>query len=156
MKRSAWLVLILLFFTASRLAAKAYSASGLILQVDRAHRSLQVSCQAIPGQMDAMVMTLAVHDAKALDGLKPGMMIDFALAVREDESYAEDIRIHPYENAAQEQMAARQLKILEDAASHSPAAPALEIGQPAPDFTLIDQNRQRVTFSHFAGKVVAI
>ena len=101
-------------------------------------------------------MTLAVEDAKALDGLKPGMMIDFALAVHEHENYAKDIRIHPYENAAQEPMAARQLKILEEAAPHSPAAPALEIGQPVPDFTLVDQNRQSVTFSQFAGKVVAI
>jgi protein SCO1/2 len=156
MKSTRWLVLVLLFFTASRLAARDYSASGLVLQVDPAHRSVQVSCQAIPGQMDAMVMTLAVEDAKTLDGLKPGMMIDFVLAVRGHENYAKDIRIHPYENAAQEPMAARQLKILEDAASHSPAAPALEIGQPVPDFTLIDQNGQSVTFSHFAGKVVAI
>jgi protein SCO1 len=156
MKRSAWLVLIFLFFTASRLAAKDYSASGLILQVDSAHRSLLVSCQAIPGQMDAMVMTLAVHSAKALDGLKPGMMIDFMLTVQGNESYAEDIRIHPYENASQEPMAARQLKVLEEAASLTPAAPALKVGQSVPDFTLIDQNRQRVTFSQFSGKVVAI
>ena len=156
MKRGAWLVLILLFFTASRLAARDYPATGLVLQVNPAHRSVQVSCQAIPGQMDAMAMTLAVEDAKTLDGLIPGMMIDFALAAHGHEKYAKDIRIHPYENAAQEPMAARQLKILEDAASHSPAAPALEIGQPVPDFTLIDQNRQSVTFSHFAGKVVAI
>lgn len=156
MKRGAWLVLILLFFTASRLAARDYSASGVILQVDRAHRSVQVSCQAIPGQMDAMVMTLVVEDAKTLDGLKPGMMIDFALAVHEHENYAKDIRIHQYENVTQEPMAAQQLKILEEAASHSPAAPALGIGRPVPDFTLIDQNRQSVTFSQLAGKVVAI
>jgi protein SCO1 len=138
------------------LAARDSSASGLILQVDRAHRSLQVSCQAIPGQMDATVMTLLVHNAKTLDGLKPGMLIDFSLAVREHENYARDIHIHPYENATQEPMAARQLKILEEAASHSRAAPALEIGQHVPDFTLIDQNRQSVTFSRFTGKVVAI
>jgi protein SCO1/2 len=156
MKRRAWLILILLFFTAFRLAARDYPASGLVLQVDPAHRSVQVSCQAIPGQMDATVMTLVVEDAKTLDGLKPGTMIDFALAVHGHENYAKDIRIHPYENATQEPMAARQLKILEEAASPSPAAPALEIGQPVPDFTLIDQNRQSVTFSHFAGKVVAI
>jgi len=156
MKSAVWLVLVLLFFTASRLAARDYPASGLVLQVDPAHRSVEVSCEAIPGQMDAKVMTLAVEDAKTLDGLKPGVMIDFALAVQGHENYAKDIRVHPYENAAQEPMAARQLKILEDAASHSPAGPALEIGQPAPDFTLVDQNRQSVTFSHFAGKVVAI
>ncbi len=157
MKRCAWIILVLLFFTASGLAAQEYSASGLILKVDPAHRSLQVSCQAIPGHMDAMVMALRVADAKSLDGLKKGMMVDFTLAVEQQENYAKNIRIHPYENAAQEQMAARQLKILEDAAaSHSAATPALEIGQAVPDFTLIDQNRRSVTFSHFAGKVVAI
>jgi protein SCO1/2 len=156
MKRRACRLLVSLFFAALPLIAKDYAASGLVLRVDPAHRSLRVSCQAIPGQMDAMVMTLAVRSARALDGLKPGMMIDFALAVQGNESYAEDIRIHPYENASQEPMAARQLKILEEAASLSPAVPALKIGQRVPDFTLIDQNRQSVTFSQFAGKVVAV
>src|SRR5207244_12898638 len=51
---------------------------------DLEHLSLEVSCQAIPGYMDAMVMTFPVHNAEAIDGLAPGMMIDFKLDVRKD------------------------------------------------------------------------
>jgi protein SCO1/2 len=107
--------------------------------------------------MEAMAMTLPVRHAEALKNLKPGMLIDFTLDVRQDASYVEDIRVRKYENTAQEPMAVRQLQIL-DAATASAAhpAPVLEIGQGVPNFTLIDQNRANVRLSDFAGKVVAI
>ena len=137
--------------------AKKYAASGLILQVDRAHASLELSCQAIPGYMDAMVMTLPVRDAKSLDGLKPGTTIDFTLTVGKDAAYVEDIRIHAYENAAQEPMASRQLQIL-DAATAGVANQirVLDVGQAVPEFTLTDQANHPVRLSQFAGKVAAI
>src|SRR5207244_10491293 len=100
---------------------------------DLEHLSLEVSCQAIPGYMDAMVMTFPVHNAEAIDGLAPGMMIDFKLDVRKDTVYADQIRVHAYENTAQEPMAARQLEIL-DAATGPPSrtGPALLVGQTVP------------------------
>ncbi|HLV94094.1 MAG TPA: SCO family protein [Candidatus Acidoferrales bacterium] len=157
MKCGSWLAAVLLLFASPSVAAKTYSASGLILHVDRANRSVEVSCRAIPGYMDAMVMTLPVHTTEALNKLKPGMIIDFKLTVRKDAAYAEDIRVHAYENSAQEPMAARQLEILE-AATGAPSRtePTLEVGQAVPDFTLIDQKRESITLSHLAGKVVAI
>src|SRR5207244_9003989 len=75
---------LLLLWAAPLFAGETYSASGLVLRVDREHLSLEVSCQAIPGYMDAMVMTFPVHNAEAIDGLAPGMMIDFKLDVRKD------------------------------------------------------------------------
>ena len=48
---------LLLLWAAPLFAGETYSASGLVLRVDREHLSLEVSCQAIPGYMDAMVMT---------------------------------------------------------------------------------------------------
>jgi len=148
---------LLLLWAAPLFAGETYSASGLVLRVDREHLSLEVSCQAIPGYMDAMVMTFPVHNAEAIDGLAPGMMIDFKLDVRKDTVYADQIRVHAYENTAQEPMAARQLEIL-DAATGPPSrtGPALLVGQTVPDFTLIDQRRKGVTVSSFKGKVVAI
>jgi protein SCO1 len=154
--RGSLLVFSLLLMV-PRLFGETYSASGVVLSADRDHLALQVSCQAIPGYMEAMVMTFPVHDSKALDGLKPGVLIDFRLDVRKDAVYAEQIYIRAYENPTQEPMAARQLEIL-DAATSSPSrnAPVLEIGQTVPDFTLIDQRHDTVTLSALKGKVVAI
>lgn len=150
-------LLLLLRWGAPFLAGETYSATGLVLRADREHLSLEVSCQAIPGYMDAMVMTFPVHNAEAIDGLTPGMMIDFKLDVGKDMVYADQIRVHAYENTAQEPMAARQLEILDAAtapASHT--GPALLVGQTVPDFTLIDQRRKNIAVSAFKGKVVAI
>jgi protein SCO1 len=156
MKRLLCLLLLLLW-AAPLLAGETYSASGLVLRVDRGHLSLEVSCQAIPGYMDAMVMTFPVHNATAIDGLTPGMMIDFKLDVRNDIVYADQIRVHAYENTAQEPMAERQLEILDAVtAPASRTGRALLVGQTVPDFTLIDQRRKSITVSAFKGKVVVI
>ena len=157
MRRRVALLPVAILLCAATVAAKSHSASGLILEVDPAHRSVEVSCQAIPGYMEAMAMTLPVRRAEALKNLKPGMLIDFTLDVREGTTYAEEIRVRKYENPAQEPMAARQLEIL-DAATASATHPAavLEIGQAVPNFTLLDQNRANVSLSEFGGKVVAI
>jgi protein SCO1 len=137
--------------------AKSYPDSGLILRVDRAHQSLEISCAAIPGYMDAMVMTLPVRDAKSLDGLQAGTAIDFTLRVDKTTACVEDIRIREYENTAQEPMASRQLQILESASGEKTKKPAeLKAADTIPDFALIDQDGQRVTLSQFAEKVAAI
>jgi len=157
MRRRGCLLILSLLFAAPCLFGETYSASGLILFADREHLSLKVSCQAIPGYMDAMVMSFPVHNSKALDGLRPGMLIDFKLDVRQDAAYAEQIRVRAYENVAQEPMAARQLEILDAATSVSARnAQVLQVGQAAPDFTLTDQKRESVTLSGLRGKVVAI
>src|SRR6202011_208188 len=104
MKRIAWRSMICVVVVVPGVSAKTYPASGLVLEVDRAHLSFEVSCQAISGYMDEMVMTLRVREASALDRLKPGMMIDFILTLRGETAYAEKIRVHVYENTAQEPM----------------------------------------------------
>lgn len=157
MLRRLYLLMFSLLLAAPCLYGETYSASGLVLVADREHLALQVSCQAIPGYMEAMVMTFPVHNVKALDGLKPGMLIDFKLDVGKDAAYAEQIRVRAYENATPEPMAARQLEILDAATSPSSHdAPVLQVGQSVPDFTLIDQRRDSVTLSALKGKVVAI
>lgn len=157
MRLRGCLLMLSLFLIAPSLFGETYSASGVVLFADRDHLALKVSCQAIPGYMEAMVMTFPVHDSKTLDGLKPGMLIDFMLDVGKDAAFAEQIRIRAYENAAQEPMAARQLEILDAATSSSSRnPPVLQVGQAVPDFTLIDQKRETVTLSALRGKVVAI
>jgi protein SCO1/2 len=156
MKGRACLIGLSLLLAACPLFCKSYSASGLVLRTDPDHLSLEISCRAIPGYMQAMVMTFPVRNVRDLDGLKAGMMIDFMLDVRKDAAYAEQIRIHAYENASQEPMAARQLEILDAATSAPSRLPVLQVGDAVPDFTLIDQRRESARLSALQGKVVAI
>jgi len=137
--------------------AKKYATTGLILRIDREHREMIISCAAIPGYMDAMVMTLPVRDAKSLEGLKPGVTVDFTLSVDASAAVMDEVRLRPYENTAQEPMASRQLQILEAATPNATKpAPALAVGEAVPDFVLTDQANHRVEFSQFAGRVTAI
>jgi protein SCO1/2 len=133
--------------------AKRYPVTGVILKIDKAHRSLVASIAAIPGYMEAMSMPFFVHDARELDNLQPGAYVDFTLVVDKDDSWAEGIRLHPWVSMEQEPLRARRLQLLQGAAE---PARDLEPGQPVPNFTLTDQTGQRVTLSQFAGKVVAV
>jgi len=138
-------------------AGERHTAFGVVLQIDRPHRTLRVSCGEIPGYMDAMVMDFPVRNAQDLDGLRPGTLIDFTLVAEKGSTYAASIRVHQFQNTDSEPMAARQLNLLEDLVGSGPeAARKLEIGQRVPDFHLIDQTNQPVSLSSFAGKVVGI
>jgi protein SCO1/2 len=132
-----------------------YPAKGLVLKVDRAHQTIVVSCQSIPGFMDAMLMPFSVKDAKELADLRPGAMIDFTLVVEEKSSHAEGVHVHGYQGLEPDPLTARRLKLMNQASDPSAMKP-VAIGQTVPDFTLTDQNRQPITLSKFAGKVVAL
>jgi len=150
-------VAVLLLLSASSRAAQQYSASGVVLQVDQAHKSLVVSCQAIPGFMNAMAMPFDVRFPKELDGVIAGATVEFTLVVGQKSSYAEHIHLRRYDSVEQDPLTARRLKLLSEI-SHpaSAAVKTLEVGQTVPNFTLTDQDNREVSFAQFAGKVVAI
>jgi protein SCO1/2 len=135
----------------SSAAAERYPVTGVILKIDRPHRTFVASCAAIPGYMEAMVMPFTVREEKALDGLDPSTPVEFTLVVEGRHSYAEAIRVHHYESLEQEPLRARRLQLLAD-----PGGNHLTLGQPVADFALTDQTGQRVALSQFAGKVVAL
>ena len=141
---------VLLLAALSLVAATRYPVTGIVLNVDRAHRSFDASCAAIPGYMDAMAMAYSVRNDGELADLKPGAYEDFTLVVEKKRSYAEGIRIHRYDASEREPLLARRLRLLE--APHATVKP----GDAVPDFTLTDQAGRRVTLSQWAGKVVAV
>ena len=158
--RTTWRVGFLTFalglaVTSLAFADQRYPVKGLILKLDPAGKAMIVSASAIPGFMEAMTMPYSVRDAKELDGLKPGTMIDFTLVVERDSSYAEAIHVHSYQGLEPDPLTARRLKLLNQATNPSTVKP-LAIGDSVPDFALTDQNRRRVALSKFAGKVVAL
>jgi protein SCO1/2 len=157
MKHVAILFALLGFGASLSFAAQEYPATGMVLKVDAPHRNFVVSCQSIPGFMDAMTMPFDVHELKELNGLTPGMTVDFTLVVEKDSSYAKDVHIKPYASLEQDPLTARRLKLMNSIGTPgSSSSKALTSGQAVPDFTLTDQSRRPVKFSQFAGRVVAI
>jgi protein SCO1/2 len=151
MKRGTLVAIAAFLFTAPAWPAERYRVTGIVLKIDRPHRSFVASCEAIPGYMEAMAMPFSVRDEKALDGLQPSNGIEFTLVVEDGHSYAEGIRTHHYQSMQQEALRARRLQLLQ-----GPEPSGLSLGQPVADFALTDQTGQRVALSQFAGKVVAV
>jgi protein SCO1/2 len=137
-------------------AEQQYSASGMVVKVDAAHQRVVISCQSIPGYMEAMTMPFEVRQSRDLDGIEPGMTVDFSLVVEKESSHVEGIRIRGYESVEQDPLTARRLKLLNQITGPKGQVKPVSSGQRVPDFTLIDQKNRRVRFSRFAGKVVAI
>jgi len=102
-------------------------------------------------------MSFSVRDAKMPDGLQPGAAVEFNLIVESDSWLAENLRVRPFESLELDPTEARRLKLVENATTNkTPAADSLHIGELVPDFRLTDQNRQSISLSQFAGKVVAL
>jgi protein SCO1/2 len=154
---SAAAALSLVLFCSSHLwAAQKYDVTGLLLHVDHTHRSISVSCREIPGYMDAMVMEFPVRGSEMVETLEPGATVEFSLVVEKDSSYGENVRVHPFESLELDPTEARRFKLMEQAMAARSAADVLHVGQPVTDFSLTDENWQRVSLSQFSGKVVAI
>jgi protein SCO1 len=136
-------------------SAQKYSGGGLVLSVDTSHQTILLSCESIPGYMDAMIMPISVRDPKLLTGLAPGLIVNFTLVVGDKSSYAESIQVRDFEDLGQQALAARRLKIIEDLdPADSQAGQLLKIGQKVPSVVLLDQNRNSVDLAGFAGKTV--
>jgi len=137
-------------------AAEEHKARGMVLKVDKTHRSLIVSCEAIPGYMEAMEMPFVVRDQSALAALKVGTTIDFHIVENGKVVYADQIQVSNAASHEPEPMEAGALTVLNRALKPSAAAQVVLEGQPVPDFALIDQAGQQIHLAQFQGKVVAL
>lgn len=137
-------------------AAQQYTVTGLVLKVDPSHGIFTVSCNRIPGYMEAMVMTFPVRKPETLNGIRPSAIVEFVLHADKESSYADDIRIRSFESVEQEPQEAERLKLLQDIANPGAPVAALAIGDAVPDVEFTDQNQQRVKFSQFTGEVVVL
>lgn len=151
-----WILLAAVFLSIPCFARQQYTARGMVMKVDQPHKTVLISCDNIPGFMEAMAMPFDVHDAKELDGLTPGKIVSFTLVVDGGNSYLEHVQVRPYETTEQDPLTARRLKLLNRINNPNAPSKMLAIGQTVPDFTLIDQAHHRVSLSHYAGKVVAL
>jgi protein SCO1/2 len=158
-RTAAALVALFLLFVCvliTHAAPQTYPVRGLLLKIDERTRTLLISCESIPGYMDAMVMPFNVRDTAVLDNLHTGSLIDFQLVVDGNNSYVEDIRQHHYESVEADPIAARRLKDLAAITDPENDVPEIQVGSKVPDFTLIDQLGRDVSLSELRGKVVAL
>jgi protein SCO1 len=157
------LMLVVALLAVSPLAPPSFAAqqkhevTGLLLAVDPSHQSITVSCNEIPGYMEAMVMSFRLKDSAPPQDLQPGVMVDFTLVVDNKTPSAKSLHVRPFESLELDPTQARRLKLIENASSaHPPSADVLHAGDPVPDFRLTDQNQQAVSLSQFRGKIVAL
>jgi len=157
MKNAVQLAAWLLIAVSVGWAAERYPVSGMVLKIDKERQILLVSHDRISGYMDAMVMPFHVREPKMLEGLQPGMKIDFTLVVGEEASHADEIHIKRFDSIEKDPLLVRRLQLLDSVLTPKDArAKAVAVGQPMPDFALTDQSGRRVALSQFAGKVVAL
>jgi protein SCO1/2 len=146
--------LLVLVTALTSLAADKHAAQGIVLKTDSKHNLLVVSCEAVPGYMDAMEMEFRVREPRALAGLKPGSGVKFTIVARGSKLYAEDVHENSTANFESEPMQAGELSAL--ANMLNPAAKALSVGERVPDFGLTDQTGKTIHLADFEGKVVAL
>jgi protein SCO1 len=154
----AGLLMICFCVFASLCAAgpKQYPAEGIVIEIDKKALSLVISCEPIPGYMDAMEMSFKVHDPMVLNGLTAGATVHFTMVEDGPQVFAEHIRIVKNVSDEAEPMEAARLGFLRRALDPNVAATAVQAGQVVPDFALTDQRHHSVHLSQFRGKVVAL
>ncbi len=136
-------------------APRQYEVKGMVVSLDRAARRFVASIDAIPNYMAAMTMPFEVRSAAELEGLAPGVFVQFTLVVDERSSYATGIRIVRFQSVEQDPFLASRLRLLQDIIG-SPGSKPIGVGDLVPDFTLTDQQRRPLTLSRLRGMVVAI
>jgi protein SCO1/2 len=155
-KHPVLLALAALLGTTGAWGAQRHPARGIVIQVGKAHRSLVVSCEAIPGYMDPMEMSFAVRDSGMLTAIKPGTTIRFIIVDRDHVLYADNLQATTAANLESEPMEAAGLTTLQAALNPSSAAQVVAQGQSVPDFELTDQEGKEIHLSGFLGKVVVL
>jgi protein SCO1/2 len=150
------LVSVLLLAGAHVWAAEQHSAQGILLEVHPAEHQIVVSCDAIPGYMAAMVMPFTVRGPEDLKTFAPGATVRFNMVEAQDQAYAEHLQLVRVTNFEAEPMEAGRLTLLHRTLDPNASAKIVAVGQPVPDFTLIDQAQQTTHLAQFKGKVIAL
>jgi protein SCO1/2 len=135
-----WLPLALLL-------AKSLLIEGLVLEVNSKDGVLVVSHKEIPGTMPAMSMPVRVRNTRQLDGVRPGMRVQFELDISGSASSARNLRILRAENTIEEDGRKVALPVPKE---------AIAPGDEMPDFLLRDQHGEAFRFHSSRGNVVAI
>jgi protein SCO1/2 len=125
---------------------------GEIVKVDTEHGMLHVAHEKIPGYMAAMTMEFTVSKGD-LANAKVGQRIRAELVERKGEFSLE--KIWPDDAATQTAVEAATKAHAQDTATRGKEV-YREIGEAAPEFTLLDQEGRTTSMSRFRGKQVML
>ena len=145
-----------LMLTAQIWATENHRMQGILVEVNPATQSIVVSCDAVPGYMEPMVMPFTVRGIADLKTLAPGMSVSFEMVEGKDEAFAQHLQVLRASNHESEPTEASRLTFLQRALDPEAEAKIVKIGQLVPDFALTDQTRKMTRLSQFRGKVVAL
>lgn len=124
-----------------------YPLQGLVLSSDPSRSTVTISHRAIPGVMPAMAMPIRLARPAEGEGLEPGAVVAFELALSRQGAVAHRLRRLPPSNQVEEDGQVVKLQ---------PPASQVAVGDLAPDFTLTDQDGQPVRLSDFRGRVTVV
>ena len=124
-------------------------------RVEQEPEHVTIQHEEIPGFMDAMRMRFAYKDKNLLGTLRVGDQVEGTLRVERSNGAVTDhellgltvTRPRPPGNCPQH---------LQETGPFARAAPALEIGEPVPDFTMTSQDGKTVKLTDLRGHVVAL
>lgn len=156
MLRKALLATAILAAATGNCRAEAHHVRGIVIAVEKEQHTLEVSCEGIPGFMDAMEMSFTVRDSNALARIKPGMTAQFSMAEENHVLYADNIQVGTSSDFGSEQMSAGSLTALEDAIDPASAKSVVQAGSAVPDFALTDQTGKTIRLSDLRGRVVVL
>jgi protein SCO1/2 len=155
-QRAAALAFAIVVGAAGICGAQERAAQGIVTGLDTTKRSLVVSCDAIPGYMDAMEMSFTVRDAKMLKTIRLGMTLRFTMVEENHVLYADHLQVSTAADFGPEQMQAGALTALESALDPATSSKIVQPGQLVPDFVLTDQAGKAIHLSDLRGKVVVL
>ena len=125
-----------------------YRLQGQVLSVDPSGTRAQIKHEEIEGLMPAMTMPYEVRDAKLLEGLAPGDLINATLVIESNGAYL----------SAVNKVGSAPLEASADAPSAfaSSGFELLKPGEAAPEAHFIDQDGRERDFKSFRGQPVVV
>jgi len=131
---------------ASKPDERRFTLQGQVISLDRPRRLAVVKHEDIKGFMPAMTMPYEVEDAKTLDALAPGDLINATLVVFANGAHLTEVK----------KVGTAPLEQPPASPSASSGFELLRPGEAVPDGTFVDQGGRARRFSDFKGSPVAM
>jgi len=125
-------------------APRTFDVIGIVKKLKPEIRTAVIDHEQIPGYMDAMVMSLEVHDVAEFTGIKPGDKIRFRMHVTKDDGWIDELKVI---EAAKAPPSAEI-----EPAPLKPIVP----GETLPDAVLVDDQGKSFRLSDLRGQAVAL
>ncbi len=125
-----------------------YTLQGQIVSIDANRQQATIKHEEIKGFMSAMTMPYKIKDARLLDGMQPGDLINAKLVILPNDAYLADVNkvgAAPLEKTNAESPAAA-----------SPPLTLLRPGEAVPDAHFVDQDGKKLDFSSFKGSPTVV